>query len=147
MVNIFIGNLSREATEADLRQAFESIGEVDSVAIIKNKFNGESRGFAFVEMSNKEQADAAIEQLNGKEICGRPISVNEAHSRTEDRPRSSGGYDRRGGPGGGGRSGGGYGGGAGGRSGSGGGRSSGGRPGRFSQGGGNGGGRSGGGNW
>jgi RNA recognition motif-containing protein len=106
-VNLYVGNLSRQATEDDLRQAFEAHGEVTSVAIIKDKFSGEPRGFAFVEMPAKAQAIAAMRAMNGQEIMGRAIIVNEAKPREER---------RRGGGGGGGghrRSGGGSGGGGG----------------------------------
>ncbi len=117
-MNIYAGNLSRDVTEADLRQAFESFGQVTSVKIITDKFSGESRGFGFVEMPTKAEADAAISGLNGKDLKGRALTVNEA------RPRAEG--NRRG-PGGGGRPGGGRMGGGGGRMG--GGRPGGGRPG------------------
>lgn len=103
-MNIYVGNLARETTEAELRQAFEAFGQVSSVAIIKDKYSGESRGFGFVEMPNTAEAQAAIAGLNGKDLGGRALNVNEARPR-EDR----GG---RGGSRGGGRSGGrgGYGG-------------------------------------
>ena len=77
-----------------------SVKEVSSAAIIKNKFSGESRGFGFVEMPNKEEADKAISGLNGKDLKGRPLTVNEARPRT-DRPRTGGGGGGRGGFGGG----------------------------------------------
>jgi RNA recognition motif-containing protein len=73
-VNLYVGNLSRQATEDDLRQAFEAHGEVSSVAIIKDKFSGEPRGFAFVEMPAKAQA-CAMKALNGFELQGRAIIV------------------------------------------------------------------------
>jgi len=109
MTNIYVGNLSYEATEDDLRQAFSAFGEVSSVSIIMDKMTGRSRGFGFVEMPEKTQAEAAISGLNLQEVRGRAITVNEA------RPKGEGG-----GGGGGGR--GGYGGG-GGRGGGGRGRS------------------------
>jgi len=100
-VNIYVGNLSAETGEEDLREAFKSFGEVTSVSIIKDKYSGESRGFAFVEMSKKEEALKAIAGLSGTEVHGRTLNVNEARPRTE---RSGGGYrDSRGGGGGGGR--------------------------------------------
>jgi len=98
-VNIYVGNLSGQVTEDELRTEFEAFGQVDSVSIIKDKFTGESRGFGFVEMSNAEEAKKAIEGLNGKEVGGRTLSVNEARPR-EDKPRGGG---RGGGGGGGGR--------------------------------------------
>lgn len=98
-MNIYVGNLSRQATEADLREAFQAFGEVGSVTIIKDKFSGESRGFGFVEMSSKAEAQAAIEGMNGKEFKGRTLTVNEARPR----PEGGGGGRRGGGGGGGGR--------------------------------------------
>jgi RNA recognition motif-containing protein len=130
-MNIYVGNLAREATEDDVRQAFAPFGTIDTVAIIKDKFTGESRGFGFVEMASKEEATAAIAGLNGKEIKGRPLTVNEARPKT-----TGGGGGGHGGGFGGGR--GGYGGGGGGRGGYGGG-SGGGRGGRGGSGGGGGG--------
>jgi RNA recognition motif-containing protein len=113
-VNIFVGNLSRDVTEDDLRQAFEAFGKVSSAAVIKDKITRESRGFGFVEMPNQGEATAAIGSLNGTELKGRPMNVNEARPREE---RSGGGGGGRGYGGGGG----GYGGGGGGYSGGGGG--------------------------
>jgi RNA recognition motif-containing protein len=83
-------------SEAELREAFQAFGEVTSASIIKDKFTGESRGFGFVEMPNKAEADAAISGLNGKDLKGRAINVNEARPRT-DRPRTGGGFGGRGG--------------------------------------------------
>jgi len=97
-MNIYIGNLSLEATEGELQREFEAFGQIASVNIIKDKYSGNSRGFAFVEMPARAEAQAAIIGLNGKELKGRTLSVNEA------RPRSESGQD-------GGRPGGGYGGG------------------------------------
>ncbi|UCF81941.1 MAG: RNA-binding protein [Desulfobacteraceae bacterium] len=92
-MNIYVGNLSREVTEEDLRQAFEAFGQVESVTVIKDKFSGESRGFGFVEMPRKAEAQSAINDLNGKELKGRTLNVNEARPRSEGR----GGGGRRGG--------------------------------------------------
>jgi RNA recognition motif-containing protein len=100
-MNIYVGNISRTATEQDLKEAFEAFGAVQSAAIIKDKFSGESRGFGFVEMPNKDEADKAISGLNGKDLKGRTLTVNEAKPRT-DRPRMGGGGGGRGGFGGGG---------------------------------------------
>jgi len=102
-MNIYVGNLSFELTAEDLRQAFEAYGEVSSVNIITDKYSGQSRGFGFVEMPDKGDAETAIENLNGKDLSGREITVNEARPRT----------DRGGGPRGqsGGRRGSGFGGG------------------------------------
>ena len=102
MTNIYVGNLSYEATEDDLRQAFEAHGEVTGVSIIKDKMTGRSRGFGFVEMPDKNQANAAIQSLNLQEVRGRAITVNEARPKTEGGPRSGGGGGGRGGYGGGG---------------------------------------------
>ena len=105
-MNIYVGNLSYETTEEDLRRAFAEFGTVTSVNVIKDKFSGESKGFGFVEMSTKEEAQEAINGLNGQELRGRAMNVNEARPRTE-RPGGGGGGrgggDRRGGGGGGGR--------------------------------------------
>lgn len=102
MKNIYVGNLSFNAAEHDLESAFGSYGRVDRVHIVRDRETGQSRGFAFVEMSNDDEAENAIRALNGTSIQGRNVTVNEA------RPREEG----RGGGGGGGR--GGYGGGGGG---------------------------------
>ena len=88
-MNIYIGNLSRDVTEEHLRQAFEAFGQVASVTLIKDKFTGESRGFGFVEMPAKAEAESAIEGLNEKDLNGRSINVNEAHARAEDRRRGA----------------------------------------------------------
>lgn len=100
-MNIYVGNLARETTEAELRQAFEAFGQVSSVAVIKDKYTGESRGFGFVEMPNTAEAQAAIAGLNGKELGGRTLNVNEARPR-EDRGGRGGGGGSRGGSRGGG---------------------------------------------
>ena len=90
MTNIYVGNLSFNATEEDIRQAFAEYGEVSSVNIIQDRETGRSRGFAFVEMPDGEQAKEAIEKVNLSEIDGRSITVNEARPK-RDRPRRSGG--------------------------------------------------------
>lgn len=90
MTNIYVGNLSFDASEDDLRTAFSKFGEVTSVNIIKDRETGRSRGFAFVEMTNSEEARKAIEGLNLSEVAGRAINVNEARPKT-DRPRTGGG--------------------------------------------------------
>ncbi|MBN2144090.1 MAG: RNA-binding protein [Candidatus Aureabacteria bacterium] len=95
-MNIYVGNLSRDVSEDELRGAFEGFGKVSSATIIKDKFTGESRGFGFVEMDNKEEADAAIASMNGKNLKGRTLTVNEARPRTENRgPRKGGWGDNR----------------------------------------------------
>ena len=84
-MNIYVGNLSNEVTEEDLKQAFEGFGQVVSVNIIKDRYSGESRGFGFVEMSAKAEAQSAIEGLNGKELKGQMLKVSEARPRSEGR--------------------------------------------------------------
>lgn len=103
VTNIYVGNLSFNATEDEIREAFEAFGTVSSVSVVKDRETGRSRGFAFVEMPDGAEAQAAIENLNLKEIAGRSITVNEARPR-EERPRGGGGGGRggRGGGGGGG---------------------------------------------
>jgi len=104
-MNIYVGNISRDLSEEELREAFAAFGQVSTVNIIKDKFTGEYRGFAFVEMPTKEEADAAITGLNGKELKGRALNVNEARPRTDTHRGGGGGGrgPRRDGGGGGGR--------------------------------------------
>jgi RNA recognition motif-containing protein len=118
-MNIYVGNLSSDVTGDDLRQAFEAFGQVESANVIMDKFSGESKGFGFVEIPSKEEATAAIAGMNGKDLKGKAVNVNEARPRV-DRPRGGGGGygGGRSGGGGGGRGprgggGGGYGGGGG----------------------------------
>jgi len=97
-MNIYVGNLSYEATDETIKQAFEPFGEVTSARVIKDKYTGQSRGFGFVEMSVQSQAQTAIKSLNGKELLGKEISVNEARGRA-DQGRTGGrrmGYSGRG---------------------------------------------------
>ena len=82
-MNIYIGNLSFETTEESLRQAFEGYGEVSTVSIVTDRYTGKSRGFGFVEMASKGEAEAAITGLNGQELDGQTLNVNEARPRTE----------------------------------------------------------------
>jgi len=96
-MNIYVGSLSHDATEDDVRQAFEAFGEVISVNIIKDKFSGESRGFGFVEMPTKSEAEAAIAGLNGQDLKGRAVNVNEARPRAQGRGSGGGGRGGRGG--------------------------------------------------
>lgn len=91
-MNIYVGNLARMVTEADLRQMFDAFGQVTTATIIVDKVSGESRGFGFVEMPVRAEAQAAIAGLDGKEMKGRRITVNEARPREERR-----GGERRGG--------------------------------------------------
>jgi RNA recognition motif-containing protein len=90
-MNIFVGNLSFETTDDDLRAEFSAFGELTSVTVLKDKFTNKSRGFGFVEMANKDEATKAIEALNGKNINGRTINVAEARPKEE---RSSTGGNR-----------------------------------------------------
>jgi cold-inducible RNA-binding protein len=101
-MNIYVGNLSYEVTEDDLNETFGAFGQVESVKIIKDNYSGRSKGFGFVEMPSRGEAQAAIDGLKGKELKGRTINVNEARPRTEGRR----GGGNRGGGGGGGRQGG-----------------------------------------
>jgi RNA recognition motif-containing protein len=103
-MNIYIGNLSQEVTEDDLREAFESFGNITSVKVIKDRFSGESRGFGFVEMPDKQEATSAMESLNGADLKGKKIMVSEAKPRSDKRRGGMGGGGKRrgGGNGGGG---------------------------------------------
>ena len=91
-MNIYVGNLPYETTETDLQEAFSAFGSVASVNIIRDKFSGQSKGFGFIEMSNDDEGQAAVNGMNGKELKGRQINVSQA------RPRAAGSRDR--GPGG-----------------------------------------------
>jgi RNA recognition motif-containing protein len=105
-MNIYVGNLSYDVSEDDLRQAFAAHGEVSSASIVRDKYSGQPRGFGFVEMPNNAEAQTAITNLNGKDLLGRQINVSEARPRADrgDRPRGQGGGGRgRSGFGGGGR--------------------------------------------
>ena len=111
-MKLYVGNLSFNTTEADLTDLFAQAGTVESARIITDRDTGRSRGFGFVEMSSREEGQAAIDQLGGKEVDGRALTVNEAKPQEQ---RSGGGGGGRGGGrgGGGGRSSGGFGGGGG----------------------------------
>ena len=97
-MNIYVGNLSYGVSDDNLREVFEAFGAVSSAKVITDKYSGRSKGFGFVEMDNDAEAQAAIEQLDGAEIDGRPVKVNEARPK-EDRPRGGGGNYRGGGGG------------------------------------------------
>ena len=88
-MNIYVGNLSHDVSQDELHQAFAAHGEVASANIISDKFTGQSRGFGFVEMPKNDEAQAAIAALNGMDLKGRTLNVNEARPRN-DRPRHSG---------------------------------------------------------
>jgi RNA recognition motif-containing protein len=93
-MNIFVGNLAREVTEEDLRAEFAPFGEITSVAIIKDKFSGQPRGFAFVEMAKKEEGQAALDGLRGKTLKERTLDLSEARPRTDSRGGGGGGGGR-----------------------------------------------------
>lgn len=115
-MNIYVGNLSPQVSDEDLRTAFQTYGEIISASVIKDKFSGDSKGFGFVEMPKKEEGEAAIRGLNGTDLQGKSIVVNEARPKTERSGGGGRGGPRRGGFGGGGggrRSGSGSGGGGG----------------------------------
>ena len=95
-MKIYVGNLSYELAEDELKAAFQAHGEVESVNIVVDRYTGRAKGFGFVEMPEKEQALAAIEALNGKELAGRTIVVNEARPKAPRRD-SRGGFGDRGG--------------------------------------------------
>ena len=126
-MNIYVGNLSYEVTEEDLKLAFEPFGKVESANLIKDKYSGQSKGFGFVEMASKDEGQSAIDGLNGTELKGKALNVNEAHPRTERRGGRGGYGGGRGGQGG---NRGGYGGGSGGQGGGNRGGQGGGRGGR-----------------
>ncbi len=94
-MNIYIGNLSFETTEDQLRQAFEAFGSVSSANIVTDKYTGQSRGFGFVEMSGKDEATTAINSLNGQDLNGRALNVNEAKPRAQNGNRGGGNNYRK----------------------------------------------------
>jgi RNA recognition motif-containing protein len=116
-MNIYVGNLLFDVTEDQLKELFEPFGQVTEVRLIMDKFTGKSKGFGFIEMPSKEEAEKAIEELNGKDMDGRQITVNEARPKTDRGGRGGrggfggdrgggggqGGYSRGGGRGSGGR--------------------------------------------
>ena len=109
MTNIFVGNLPYTTTEDELHSAFGAYGQVDRVSIVRDRETGQPRGFAFVEMPNASEAEQAINGMNGRDMNGRALNVNEARPREERGPRGfgGGGGGNRAGGGGGNRSGGG----------------------------------------
>lgn len=94
MKNIYVGNLDFRTTEDQLRTAFEAFGQIDKLSIARDQHSGQSRGFGFVEMTNNEEGEKAIAGLNGTEMDGRALNVNEARPKTER--KSFGGGDRGG---------------------------------------------------
>lgn len=95
-MNIYVGNLSFDVKEENLQTAFEAFGQVSSATIVRDKYSGQPRGFGFVEMPDQNEARTAIANLNGKELLGRQMNVNEARPR----PNRTGGPARHGGGGG-----------------------------------------------
>ena len=109
-MNIYVGNLSYNATPENIREAFEAFGQVSSVTIVKDKYSGQPRGFGFVEMADHAEGQTAIKNLNGKDLLGKQMNVNEARPRADHgkggRPGGQGrgrGFGGGGGGGGGGR--------------------------------------------
>lgn len=96
-MKIYVGNISRELSEDAIKQEFLAFGAVDSAKLIKDKFTGESRGFAFVEMPVRAEAEAAVKALHEKELSGRKIVVNEARPMSSNKRSHNGGGNRRGG--------------------------------------------------
>ena len=94
-MKLYVGNMSFDSSEAELRKAFEAFGQVDSVTIIMDRDTGRPKGFGFVEMSNDAEAKKAIEGLNGKDFMGRSLNVNEARPRTDGPRRGGSGGPRR----------------------------------------------------
>jgi RNA recognition motif-containing protein len=90
-MNIFVGNLNYSITEDDIKEIFEEYGELTSVKLITDKFTGKSKGFGFVEMADADEAKKAIEELNGAEVEGRTIVVNESIEKKRDNTRKPGG--------------------------------------------------------
>jgi RNA recognition motif-containing protein len=97
MKSLFVGNMSFQTTESDLRELFKDLGQVSRIQMITDRETGRARGFAFVEMPNDEEAIKAIKALDGKDVGGRALKVNEARPKTPAGPRSHGGGDRGGG--------------------------------------------------
>jgi RNA recognition motif-containing protein len=95
-MRLYVGNLAKDVTEQDLREAFQVFGKLDEVSIVKDRSNGVSKGFAFVEMPDQAEAQKAIDGLAGKEVKGRSLDVNEARPKT-DRPSRGGWGGRSGG--------------------------------------------------
>ena len=101
-MNIYVGNLSFDASEEDIQKLFSGFGQVSSVTIVRDKYSGQPRGFGFIDMPERSEAQAAIENLNGKELLGRSINVSEARPRTDRGGKPGGQGGRKGRPGGGG---------------------------------------------
>lgn len=102
MTNIYVGNLSFQTTQDDLTSIFSQYGAVERVNLVTDRTTGQPRGFAFVEMSNRNEAEAAMSSLNGSDLHGRTLSVNEARPKADGPRGGGGGFNRSGGRGGGG---------------------------------------------
>ena len=102
MTNIYVGNLSFQTTQDDLTSIFSQYGAVERVNLVTDRMTGQPRGFAFVEMSNRNEAEAAMSSLNGSDLHGRTLSVNEARPKSDAPRGGGGGFNRSGGRGGGG---------------------------------------------
>ena len=100
-MNIYVGNLTFDVKEDDLKEAFKQFGEISEVRLIMDKYSGKSKGFGFIEMPSKAEAEKAIEEMNGKEFMGRALNVNEAKPKVDRGGRGGGGGGRGGGFGGG----------------------------------------------
>jgi RNA recognition motif-containing protein len=96
MTNIFVGNLDFHVAEDELRQLFAQFGQVDRVSVMMDRVTGRSRGFAFVEMTNNEEGEKAIAELNGSQFSGRTLNVNEARPKVERGGERNSGFDRGG---------------------------------------------------
>jgi cold-inducible RNA-binding protein len=101
-MKLYVGNLSFQTSSSDLQELFAQAGTVESANVVEDRDTGRSRGFGFVEMSSKEEGEAAISQFNGRDLNGRNLTVNEARPREDRRPGGGGGGGGRGGFGGGG---------------------------------------------
>ena len=91
-MRLYVGNVSRDVTEEDLREAFQAFGKVDEVTVVKDKFNNTPKGFAFVEMPAQVEAQKAIDGLKGKDLKGRSLDINEARPRSQHGNGGGGGY-------------------------------------------------------
>ncbi len=100
MTNIYVGNLSFQTTQEDLTSIFSQYGAVERVNMVTDRMTGQPRGFAFVEMTNRNEAETAMSVLNGSDLHGRTLSVNEARPKTDSPRGGGGGFNRSGGRGG-----------------------------------------------
>ena len=94
-MNVYVGNLAYQVTDDDLKTAFESYGEVSSASVIRDKFTHESKGFGFIDMPRQADAETAIKELNGTDLKGRSLTVNQARPRSDGPRRNEGSRDRQ----------------------------------------------------